>query len=210
MPFDMASPPAVPSHVSENIETIAQLNAESGSRVGRHQRAVEALTRHLGRPRTLYALVGTAGIWVIYNATAIWAGWPAPDHAPFYALQGMLTAYAAIVATTVLTAQNRLNHEAERRGHLELQVILIAEQKATKIISLLEELRRDLPNVRDRKDAVAEAMQQRANPGQVLSALETSLENGQTGPATADDTSGATSSKSPKTSGLGESGDGSK
>jgi uncharacterized membrane protein len=210
MPFDMASRPAVPSHVSENIETIAQLSAESGSRVGRHQRAIEALTRQLGRPRTLYALVGAASVWVIYNVAARWMGWLVLDHPPFYALQGMLTAYAAIVATTVLTAQNRLNHEAERRGHLELQVILVAEQKATKIISLLEELRRDLPNVRDRKDAVAEAMQERANPSEVLSALETSLENGQPGPATADDTSGATSSKSPKTSGLGESGDGSK
>ena len=42
----MASPP-VPSHVSENIETIAQL---TGSRVSRHQRAIEALTRHWVAP----------------------------------------------------------------------------------------------------------------------------------------------------------------
>jgi uncharacterized membrane protein len=205
----MASPP-VPNHVSENIETIAQLTAVSGSRVSRHQRAIEALTRHLGRPRTLYTLVGAAIVWVLYNATAKYTGCPILDHPPFFALQGVMTGYAAIVATTVLTAQNRLNHEAERRAHLELQVILVAEQKATKIIALLEELRRDLPNVRDRRDAVADAMQQRANPADVLSALENTLESSYSEPATAVETSGATNSSSPSTSGLGGSGEGSK
>jgi uncharacterized membrane protein len=205
----MASPP-VPNHVSENIETIAQLTAVSGSRVSRHQRAIEALTRQLGRPRTLYALVGAAIVWVLYNATAKYTGCPILDHPPFFALQGIMTGYAAIVATTVLTAQNRLNHEAERRAHLELQVILVAEQKATKIIALLEELRRDLPNVRDRRDVVADAMQQRANPADVLSALENTLESSYSEPATAAETSGATNSSSPSTSGLGGSGDGSK
>jgi uncharacterized membrane protein len=195
----MASPPTVPTHVSENIETVAQLNAESGARVSRHQRAIEALTRHLGRPRTLYTLVGVAAVWVIYNGTARWTGWPAFDHWPFDGLQGAVTGYAAVVATTVLTAQNRLNHESDRRGHLDLQLSLIAEQKATKIIALLEELRRELPNVRDRKDAVAEAMQQRANPADVLSALETSMENENVhvAPATASATSDATSDAKP-------------
>jgi|CZKU01.1.fsa_nt_gi uncharacterized membrane protein len=206
----MASTPGVPNHVSENIETIAQLNAASASRISRHQRAIEALTGQLGRPRALYMLVGAAAVWVIYNAATRWTGWPAVDHPPFYGLQGVLTAYAAVVATTVLTAQNRLNHEADRRAHLDLQLSLIAEQKATKIISLLEELRRDLPNVRDRKDAVAEAMQQRANPAEVLSAFETTIGSPHVEPTTADETSGATSNRSPSTSGLGATGDGSK
>jgi uncharacterized membrane protein len=54
-------------------------------------------------------------------------------------------------------------------------VSLFAEQKTSKIIALLEELRRDLPNVRNRRDAVAEALQQKAHPGDVLDALEESM-----------------------------------
>lgn len=206
----MAVPHPVPSHVTENIDTIAQLHAAYGSRVSRHQRAIEALTYQLGQPRSLYVLVVAVCSWASYNAVAKWTGWPAYDRPPFYGLQGALTLYAAIVATTVLTAQNRQNHEAERRAHLELQVSLIAEQKATKIISLLEELRRDLPNVRNRKDAVAEAMQERANPADVLSALESTMETGYSRPATTEETIGATSNSSLSASATGGRGDGSK
>jgi hypothetical protein len=43
--------------------------------------------------------------------------------------------------------------------------------------------------VRDRKDAVAEAMQERANPAEVLSALEASMDTGHAAPETADEPS---------------------
>jgi uncharacterized membrane protein len=172
----------VPDHVSENIDTIAELHAKAGSRVGPHQRAIEGLTRQLGRPRTLYTLVAVAGAWALYNAAASRLGWTAFDRPPFYALQGLLTGYAAVVATTVLTAQNRQNHDAERRAHLDLQMSLLSEQKASKIIAMLEELRRDLPNVRNRRDSVAEALQETAHPGDVLTALEASMDE-----ATADE-----------------------
>jgi uncharacterized membrane protein len=68
--------------------------------------------------------------------------------------------------------------EADRRAHLELQVNLIAEQKTTKIISLLEELRHDLPMVKDRKDEVADALQESMDPQAVLSALESTMDGG--------------------------------
>ncbi|HEX3770501.1 MAG TPA: DUF1003 domain-containing protein [Polyangiaceae bacterium] len=186
----------VPDHVSENIETIAELHAKAGSRVSRHQRAIEGFTRQLGRPGTLYLLVGASCAWALYNAAASKLGWPAVDRPPFYALQGLLSGYAAVVATTVLTAQNRQNRDAERRAHLELQVSLVAEQKASKIIALLEELRRDLPNVRNRRDAVAEALQETTHPGDVLTALEASLEE-----ANADE--GANEDAEPRDSGAG-------
>jgi uncharacterized membrane protein len=175
----------IPDHVTENIETIAELHARAGSRVSRHQRAIEAITQHLGRPGTLYLLIGVSCAWVLYNATAHAVGWPAFDRPPFYLLQGLLTGYAAVVATTVLTSQNRQNREADRRAHLELQVSLLTEQKTSKVIALMEELRRDLPNVRNRRDDDAEALQETAHPGDVLEALEESMHE-----AAADETSG--------------------
>jgi len=53
-----------------------------------------------------------------------------------------------------------------------LQVNLLTEQKVTKLIHLLEELRRDLPMVKDRHDPEAAALQQRTDTEQVLVALE--------------------------------------
>ena len=50
--------------------------------------------------------------------------------------------------------------------------MLLTEQKTAKLIDLLEELRRDLPNVKDRHDPEAAELQQSMNPDQVLAALD--------------------------------------
>jgi len=74
--------------------------------------------------------------------------------------------------TVVLTKQNRLAKLEEQRAHLDMKVTLLTEQKAAKLIDLLEELRRDLPNVRNRHDPEAAALQQSMNPELVLAALD--------------------------------------
>ena len=50
--------------------------------------------------------------------------------------------------------------------------MLLIEQKAAKLIDLLEELRRDLPNVKNRPDLGATVMQQAMSPEGVLAALD--------------------------------------
>jgi uncharacterized membrane protein len=84
---------------------------------------------------------------------------------------------ALLVATMVLTTQNRYAKRAAHRANLELQVNLVAEQKIAKLVSLLEELRRDLPSVRDRVDPIAEAMQESVDPHAVLIVLEETIES---------------------------------
>ncbi|HEV2363373.1 MAG TPA: hypothetical protein VGS12_04155 [Caulobacteraceae bacterium] len=49
---------------------------------------------------------------------------------------------------------------------------IASEQKIAKVIELLEELRRDLPSVRDRSDANAEALSKPADPDAVLEVLK--------------------------------------
>ncbi|MFZ1615464.1 MAG: DUF1003 domain-containing protein, partial [Holophaga sp.] len=85
---------------------------------------------------------------------------------------------ALLVATAVLTKQNRFDKLAEQRAHLDLKVTLLTEQKAAKLIDLLEELRRDLPNVKNRHDPKVAFLQQPMNPDLVLAALD---EGGQVG-----------------------------
>jgi uncharacterized membrane protein len=72
----------------------------------------------------------------------------------------------------VLHAQRRLARLETQRAHLDLQVNLLTEQKVTKLIDLLEELRRDLPMVKNRVDAEVAILQQHTDPAQVLSALD--------------------------------------
>jgi len=167
---------AVPNHVSENIETIAELRQSVEQRMNRHQRAVESATGAIGRPQTLYVLALIVLGWCGYNLEASHHALPVLDSPPFFWLQGAISLYAGFVATMVLTAQNRQRRESEQRAHLELQVNLLSEQKATKIIALLEELRHDLPMVSDREDLVAEALQKQVDPKAVLSELENAMD----------------------------------
>jgi uncharacterized membrane protein len=103
---------------------------------------------------------------------------PRLDGPPFPWLQGALSLSALLVTTMVLATQNRQAKRATRRGDLELQVNLLAEQKTAKLIALLEELRRDLPSVRDRVDSVANALAKAVDPQAVLSVLEYDQEPG--------------------------------
>ena len=84
---------------------------------------------------------------------------------------------ALLIATGVLVQQSREDKLAEQRSHLTLQINLLTEQKIAKLIELVEELRADLPTIRDRYDAEAEIMQQATDPQVVLDILQDNLES---------------------------------
>jgi uncharacterized membrane protein len=94
------------------------------------------------------------------------------DDAPFFWLQGLIGLAALLTTTVVLIKQNRVASLGEQRAHLDLKVTLLIEQKTAKLIDLMEELRRDLPNVKDRHDPGADLMQQAMSPEGVLAALD--------------------------------------
>lgn len=134
------------------------------------QRRVERVGSFLGRPSYLIALLALIMLWVGVNsmirASARW------DPPPFELLDGVMTLISLVTTTIVLIAQNRMAKLEQQHTHLGLQVALLTEQKVTKLIKLLEELRRDLPMVKDRLDVQAEAMQESATTAKVVAALE--------------------------------------
>ncbi|MDB4983558.1 MAG: hypothetical protein JWM82_4310 [Myxococcales bacterium] len=166
-------------HVAHTIHTVASLRSRAQKGVSRHQRAVELSTAALGRPRTLYAILLVVVAWMSFNLAL-----PHPiDPPPFFWLQGAVGLAAMLTSTLILITQNRQTQEAEQRSQLDLQINLVAEQKITKVIELLEELRRDLPTVRDRVDPKAEAMTQSVDATAVLAALEETIEQRSDSPA---------------------------
>lgn len=94
------------------------------------------------------------------------------DEPPFFWLQGIITCNGVLITMAVLIRQNRLAQIEEKRSHLELQVNLLSEKKAAKIIQLLEELRGDLPNVKQRHDPDANVLQKSPDPESIVDALE--------------------------------------
>lgn len=173
-----------PGHVGHNVQTIAALSAKLEGRVGRHQRAIEHVTDAVGRPATTYLILGLVLLWTLGNVAVGRLGARAFDPPPFPLLQGAVTVTALLMAVGILTTQNRLAKLTEQRAHLDLQVNLVAEQKVAKLIALIEELRRDLPSVANRRDSLAEAMTEAIDPHAVADELE-SIERGKrTGDAT--------------------------
>ena len=164
--------PDTVDQINQNIENILTFYKREEQKLSRSQRVLEYASNFIGRPYFLGSILIFVILWIAFNVMAMLNGWHEFDPPPFFWLQGIISLSALITTTVVLIKQNRLAKLEEQRAHLELQVNLLTEQKTTKLINLIEELRRDLPMVKDRHDPEAEAFQQPTDPDQVLTALD--------------------------------------
>jgi uncharacterized membrane protein len=156
----------------QNIETVLDFYTREEEKISRSQRFLERISNLVGQPVFLGFILVFVAVWTVANALLRRVGMTEFDPAPFPWLQGLAGLGALLTAIVVLTKQNRLAKLAEQRAHLDLKVTLLTEQKAAKLIDLLEELRRDLPNVSNRHDPEAAALQQSMRPDLVLAALD--------------------------------------
>lgn len=158
--------------VSQNIEAVLEFYAREEQKISRSQRILERISHFIGQPAFLGIILLFVALWMLANTVFPRFGMTKFDPAPFFWLQGVVGLGALLTASVVLIKQNRLAKLAEQRDHLDLKVTLLTEQKVAKLIDLLEELRRDLPNVKDRQDLEATALQQSMTPELVLAALD--------------------------------------
>ena len=115
-------------------------------------------------------------LWIGANLFVDRVGAAAWDAPPFAWLQGVVGLLALYVTVLILTTQRREDQLAGYREQLTLELAIVGEQKSAKIIALLEEMRRDNPNLRNRVDTEAAAMAVPADPQAVLDAIKESAE----------------------------------
>ncbi|TMC19342.1 MAG: DUF1003 domain-containing protein [Chloroflexi bacterium] len=157
--------------IGRSIEEIANLHVHMESKVDRHQRSIETITAFLGRPSFLYIILLFVACWILLNISLMLSGIRPVDPPPFTWLELIISISALLMTTVVLITQWRQNRATELRRHLDLQVNVLVEQKVTKLIELVEELRRDLPQIEDRHDPEVEALKQQVNPHEVVSSF---------------------------------------
>jgi uncharacterized membrane protein len=167
----------VPEHITQNIDSILAFYNREELKISHSQRRLEYVGRLIGRPLYLLGVIFAAALWMLVNTLAPQLGLSQIDPPPFFWLQGVLGLGAFLTTTIVLITQNRQAQFATQRLNLDLQVNLLTEQKTTKLIHLFEELRRDLPMVKDRHDALSAALQVPTDTAQVLEALTESHES---------------------------------
>ncbi|WP_375504561.1 DUF1003 domain-containing protein [uncultured Nostoc sp.] len=165
----------LPESISKNIDTIIALHRRSEKDVPQHQRVVETVTAFFGRPAFLYSILLGIILWITPNVLPRRFGIPRFDPLPFSWLQFSLTTGSLLVTTGVLIKQERQEKLAEQRAQLSLQLNLLSEQKIAKLIALVEELRHDIPNVKNRSDPEAEMMKSPTDPHAIIDVLEETL-----------------------------------
>ncbi|MDB5748453.1 MAG: hypothetical protein JWP72_3301 [Massilia sp.] len=162
----------LPNSVNENIGTIAEHYERQEQRVTPSQAIVEKTSHYLGSPGYVAANMVFIVCWIAWNLIAPEFGFEQFDEPPFFWLQGFIGLNALLISTTVLIRQNRMSKLAEHNAHLHLQISLLAEEKASKIIAMLEELRHDSPDVPDKIDDEAHELAASADTHVVLEAIE--------------------------------------
>jgi uncharacterized membrane protein len=162
-------------HVLEGIEAIVALQEEARAGRTRHELAVDSLSAVMSRPATIYLVVAICGMWCVGNLVAAHVFGHSLDPAPFFFMQSIVCLGALVVALVFTAGQRQAAAVAEQRANLDLQVNILAEKKLAKLIALVEELRRDLPQVRNREDPEAVEMSKPADPANVARELDSKL-----------------------------------
>jgi uncharacterized membrane protein len=169
--------PEIPDLVDEAVRSVSQLHSDHHGSATNSQRWVNRITAFMARPWFI-ALVGLGvAVWIGANLMANRLGLPAVDAPAFPWLQGAANLFSLFVVMLVLVAQK---HEDELNAHrdtLTLELAILSEHKIAKVIQLLEELRRDSPQIQDRVDPQAEQMSEPADAGSVLSATRGNKNN---------------------------------
>ena len=162
--------------LDQDIEAIVAMRINAERKVSYHQRLIEKATNALGRPLAVYSILFIVVLWIIAYVFHKALDLPVFDAPPFAWLQDIVSISALLMTVIVLATQNRQEKFSEQRRHLDLQITLLTERKVSKIIELLEDLRRDMPSVKNRVDPEAEAMQEPVDPHTALTALNRTLD----------------------------------
>ncbi len=167
---------ALPTALHEHLGTVSEFYARHEQEATRGQRLFEKISLFLGTPGYVGANLVGAILWIIWNLAAPEFGATQWDEPPFFWLQGFIALNAFVISTAVLIRQNRMSALSNQHAHLDLQINLLAEEKSSKIIQMLEELRLDMPNVRNKIDAEAVELSQPTDTEAVLSIIKDSSE----------------------------------
>jgi uncharacterized membrane protein len=102
-------------------------------------RLSDSITRFAGSGAFVLLHVVWFSLWIVMNSSRI-AGRPPFDPYPFTFLTMIVSLEAIFLSIFVLTSQNRMSRQADRRAHLDLQINLLAEQENTMMLNMLRRL----------------------------------------------------------------------
>jgi uncharacterized membrane protein len=150
----------------------AHMHALHRSETSPLQRSMDRAMAAIGWPGTTAVLFLAIAGWIVLNLVMPDWGMVAPDPPPFYGLHIVTAAAAVMLAALIFTTQRREDQLAGHRAQLIMELSILDDQKISKIIELIEEIRRDNPAIANRIDDMAEQMSSPSDPEAVLVAIK--------------------------------------
>jgi uncharacterized membrane protein len=126
------------SIAESNVRVVARLQEEAQQRRSLAARVSDWITIRAARESSILLHLAWFLLWVIVNSGHAWI---TPfDPFPYTLLTTIVSLEAIFLTLFVLASENRLTQEADRRGRLDLQVNLLAEQEMTLVLRMLKEV----------------------------------------------------------------------
>jgi uncharacterized membrane protein len=164
-------PSLVRSHILErNLEMLGHREEAERAKRSISQRLCDSVTDAAGEPWFAgFHAVLFAG-WILCNSQLI-PGLRPFDPFPFSFLTFLVSLEAIFLSLAILMTQSRENRQADNRAKLDLQINLLAEREATKILQLLQAICRK-QGLAEADDAELQDLLRPTNADRVLDELE--------------------------------------
>lgn len=168
------APPKISRSAQGNIESIVQIEQEFARQRSRVDRLGETISRYAGSMGfAITHACGAAG-WMAINAgmTTLRPF----DPYPFCFLGVIVALEAVFLSTFVLMAQKRQARQSEHWAHLNLQIGLLSEQEATKMLQMLTKVCNHM-GLKTSQDLELKEMIEKTAIAQLAQELAQNLEN---------------------------------
>ena len=162
-----------PASVAENVETVLRVENETQRPHSCSEAMTDAIGGFVGTISFVVAQGLVCGAWVVVNAGTFRQLAPF-DPYPYPLLSSITSLEAVLLAAFVLMKQNRMGMVADRRDHLDLQVNLLTEKRATQIIQMLDRLSTRL-GVEQHQDEVSRELGRRVAVEHLVEELHSRL-----------------------------------
>jgi uncharacterized membrane protein len=171
------SEPAPPSSTltasaKGNLQALSHIQDREEAQISGLQAVIEKISGFFGSPAYFAFALAFILLWIAINTWGVRQGWRHLDAPPFFWLQGLVSSNALLLTVAVLIRQNRLGQIAEHRAHLDLQINMLTEQKVTKTLQIVDDLRRDLTALREHPDDEVAEMTRPADAHALMHAIK--------------------------------------
>ena len=168
------APLGSPNLQQRNIDAIARVEAAVMGERSAGERFARVVIRRIGTPTSVCVHIAFFALWVAWNAAARDRVIVPFDPYPFNLLALLASIEAIVLGLLILSSQNRLQHEADRRAHLNLQINMMAELEGTKVLTMLDSLCRHFEIESGAAELLAELTAE-TDPATIVETIKTSM-----------------------------------